>query len=134
MEDKFSRFLRGAAYKADPALPDKIWHKLVLHNRKTAKIKLAIFSFLGAISALGIIPAFVSLSGNFQRSGTYEYLSVAFSTSEAASIWKELLYSVAESLPILSIVLFFSLLFAFFISIKYAMKQVINSQLLNAQA
>lgn len=133
MEEKLSRCLREAALKMDPSLSLKIWQKLVLRNKKMAEIKLAVFSALGTISAISIIPAFNSLSSRLSQSGIYEYLSIAFSGNNFSAVWRELFYSIAESLPTLSITLSLSIIFVFFISIKYAMKQIISGQLLNRQ-
>jgi hypothetical protein len=71
---------------------------------------------------------FKILINDFTQSGFYEYLSLAFSTKGLLfSYWKEFAFSLAESLPTMSIVLSLALLFIFFLSLRYVMKQIINN-------
>ncbi len=68
------------------------------------------FSFLGSLSAfsfVGIIAALMNLVQGFTQSGFYGYVSLAFSdVTVVTTYWKELLFSLAESLPVIGLALF----------------------------
>jgi hypothetical protein len=108
-------------------LASNIWHKIVMRDRRIVRLKLYTFLLIGLTSLIGLIPAWQILSGDLARSGLYEYFSLIFSNGNSiVSYWKELTFSIAESLPTMSIALSLSLIFILFFSLKYAAKQIGN--------
>jgi hypothetical protein len=102
----------------------------VLREKHLTLIKLWSFVAMGVFSFIGLIPALKILSNDFTQSGFYEYLSLIFSSSGSIiTYWKDFLLLLAESLPVISIISLCTLIFIFFLSAKYAMKQIIKSQL-----
>jgi hypothetical protein len=129
-EQELSKVFQKASFQAEANLSENIWHSIVIREKRIAKFKLTIFSTLGALSFAGAFPIFKSLLTDFSQSGFSGYLSLIFSNFAAlASSWKELAYSLAETLPVVSILLSVSVVFVFFLSIRYVLKQIIKSQL-----
>lgn len=127
---RLSTLFKKVELQADEDLAKKIWLKIVSRNRKIIYIKITSFSLLGLFSLAGIVPAIVHLAEDFSNSGFYEYLSVAFSSNgNLASYWKELSFSLVESLPMLGVINVLLLVFILFISIKFVAKQIIKNQL-----
>lgn len=126
-EDKLTKIFQKVVYKTDPDLALSIWNTIITRNKRMTQIKLWSFSLVGIASFAGLIPAYKILLSELTQSGFYEYASLAFSdTSLLLSAWKELAFSLIESLPIMSIVFTLTLLFTIFLSMKYVVKQIIN--------
>ena len=130
MEKELTKAFHKAKYEEKSDLALNIWHNIVIQNKHITRLKLWAFSLVGFASLAGLIPAWKLLSGDLVKSGLYEYFSLIFSNGGSIiSYWKELMLSIAESLPIMSIVISLSLIFIFFLSIKFATKQIIKGQL-----
>jgi hypothetical protein len=128
MQNKLIKIFQEAKYEPESDLSENIWRKIIVRDKKMTQIKMWTFSFLGFISLAGLVPALRALSGDLAQSGFSEYFSLIFSdTSSMLSSWKELFFSLAESLPIISLISALSLLFIFFLSIKYIVKQINNN-------
>jgi len=85
------------------------------------------------VSAVGLIPAFEMLLNNLAQSGFSEYFSLIFSDGGSMlTYWKELSFSLAESLPVMSIILTLSTLFVCFLSLRYLIKQIGKNNLMSA--
>lgn len=127
MEKELTKLFHKAKYKENQNLSNNIWSVVTTRNKRITRIKLWAFSFIGFASLAGLIPAWRVLSNDLTQSGLYDYLSLVFSNNGSVlSYWKELTLSIAESLPTMSIVLSLSLVFIFFLSFKYAVKQIIK--------
>lgn len=131
MENKLSKIFQKAKYEPGPDLTQIVWSKIIARNKRTAQFKLGIFAFVGFVSCAGLVPTFEKLLADLARSGFYEYFSLIFSdTGSILSYWKELIFSLAESLPVMSTISAFTLLFICFLSLKYLMKQISKEQLI----
>ena len=127
MKNKLTAIFQKTKYESSPQLAESVWRAIVVRDQWKNKIKLWIFTLIGFLSLAGLVPAFAVLSNDLAKSGFYEYFSLIFSDSGlVASFSKELIFSLAESLPVMNIVLSLTLLFVFFLSIKYVMKQIIR--------
>lgn len=130
MEENLKNVLLQNKIAPQTGLADNIWQTIVRRQKYTARIKLLIFSLTGLLSLVGLIPALKTLLSDFAQSGFYEYLSLIFSNSGTVlTFWKELLLTLAESLPVLSIVSSFTLIFILLLSLKHIMRQIIKGQL-----
>ena len=128
MEQELIKAFKKAKYEEDTILAQNIWHSIVVRNKRNTLLRLWAFSVAGLASFMGLIPAWKALLNDLTQSGFYEYLSLAFSNgSSVSSYWKEFSLSIAEALPTMSILLSLSLIFIFFLSLKYVMKQIINN-------
>jgi hypothetical protein len=132
MQNKLTTILKQAKYWPARDLKQKVWNTIVKRNKRITQIKLWVFSLTGIASLIGIIPAFKIMLTDLTQSGFYEYLSLAFSNSNVIPAYsKELLLSISESLPTMSIILSLSLIFILFLSLKNIAKQIINNSRLS---
>jgi ABC-type sulfate transport system permease component len=128
MEERLKKVFQRATYLPKSELANDIWRKISTREKRMACFKLAVFSFLCLVSLAGLVPTLGILANNFAKSGFYEYLSLAFSGGVLISYWKELMFSLAESLPTASIMLLLGVVFVFFLSLRYVLKQIINNK------
>ena len=132
MEEKLKKILKGAKYESDSKLSISIWNTLIIREKRVILLKLWSLSFVGLASLGLLVPAFEMLFNDFAHSGFYEYFSLIFSDGGLMlSYWKELSLSLAESLPIMSIIYTLSLFFVCFLSFKYIIKQFAKEQSAN---
>ncbi len=133
MKDKLTKAFKNSAYEPNQDLERLVWGSIIKRDKRNAQFKLWAFGLVGFASLTGLIPALKILFTDMARSGFYEYFSLIFSdTRSVIFYWKELSFSLAESLPIISIVSALSLLFICFLSLKYLMKQVNRGQLISS--
>lgn len=130
MEPKLTKALQKIKYDADSDLPENIWQFIVLREKHFTLIKLWSFVVMGVFSFIGLIPVFTTLLSDLKRSGFYEYLSLAFSGSGSlVTYWRDFILLLGESLPIVSLIATLTLVFIFFLSLKYTMRQIIKGHL-----
>ena len=130
MQKNLKNAFLKAIYVPEGGLINNVWLAVVRHDRRVARFKLTILSIIGGVSLFSLIPAFKALTLDFSQSGFYDYFSLLFSNGDSiVNFWKEFLLILAESLPVLSIALFLLLIFIFFLSLKYILKQIIKGQL-----
>ena len=130
MNENLKSCLQQVEYKPDDLLTQKIWENLCTKNKNRALVKLYLFLAAIVISATSFVPVFKMLLSDFAKSGFYEYLSLAFSTNGAiTSYWKDFILSLAESLPMMSIIFTLGIVLVFFVSLRYALKQIVQGQL-----
>ncbi len=131
MKKELRKAFLNTKIEADSSLAQNIWDSIIARNKRVARFKLWAFSSVSLASLIGFIPAWHLLSNDLAQSGIYEYLSLAFSNgSSFFAYWKEFVLSIAESLPTISIALSLSLIFIFFLSLRFATKQIIRGQLI----
>jgi hypothetical protein len=128
MQGNLKRAFHKIKYEPEPSLARHICLNLVMRDKRIVNLKIYIFSFIGTISFLGLIPVLKMLISDFSRSGFYEYLTLTFSSKALFSAWKELTYSIAESLPATSLMLAFGILFIFILSLRFISKQITRGQ------
>jgi hypothetical protein len=130
MQEKLTKIFKNTKYEPGLDLNEKIWSTIAVRNKRNAQNKFWIFAFMGFSSTIGLIPVVKILLTDLSQSGFYEYSSLLFSDSAIiVSYWKELILILAESLPIMSIILTLSLVFVLFLSFRYAMKQINNNHI-----
>ncbi|MBU0612228.1 hypothetical protein KKA39_01090 [Patescibacteria group bacterium] len=124
MKENFKRALQKIKYQPEKELTEHIFRKIDLLNRDKVNLGVYLFPVIGIISLIGFIPIFKILISDFTQSGFYEYVSLAFSIEAISVSWKELAYSVAESLPTTSLILSLSIIFIFLLSLRLTLKQI----------
>jgi len=78
--------------------------RVAYERQRAARLRLAAFGTLTFVSVLMLIPAVQYVLSEFYTSGFYEYASLFFD-SLSRGYWQELLYSLADSLPSVSLLL-----------------------------
>ena len=57
-EHELLKAFQKASFQAETNLSENIWHSIVVREKRIAKVKLTIFSTLGALSFAGAFPIF----------------------------------------------------------------------------
>jgi hypothetical protein len=131
-EDNLIKIFQKAKLEPNLDLAENVWRVIILRDKRIVQFKLWVFACIGFASFAGLFPALNILLSDLSRSGLYEYLSLIFEEgSSVLSYWKELAFSLAQSLPMTSIVLTLSLIFVFFLSLRYLMRQIGKNQSMN---
>ncbi|HVZ75874.1 MAG TPA: hypothetical protein VG934_01220 [Candidatus Paceibacterota bacterium] len=90
---------------APQGLLEKTLARLSLAARRRARLSFALHGAFAAASFLALLPALAYAGQQFAASGFSSYLSLIFSDSGvAATYWRELLLSLADSLPSLALI------------------------------
>lgn len=130
MRENLKNLLQKAKYENNSNLAENVWNKLIIRNKKIARIKLTIYTSIELISVTGLIKATQKLLTDLSGSGFYEYLSILFSNGTSIfSYWKELTYSLLESLPASGITMSLGLVFIMIIGFKFIINQIIKGQI-----
>lgn len=125
MEDKIAKAIKDAKYFPTQDLPFLIKNKISIMEKREVWIKSTTLFLLASISLWGSFSTINTLLYKMSQSGFYEYLNIITSDYEIIlSFWRELAYSLAESLPTVSLLYPTSLLLIFFISTIYFFKQI----------
>jgi hypothetical protein len=125
MQEKLIEIFKKAKYEPSPSLVAVVWSGIIARDERIARIKLWLYTSVGFISLAGLIPAFKMLTNDLSQSGFYEYFSLIFSDGGSIlAYWKEFVFSLLESLPMVSIIFTFSLLFICFLSLRHLVKQI----------
>ncbi len=104
---------------------NNIISRIEFRKRKTARMKLLLFSVATLSSFASLIPAFSYAASEFGQSGIYYYTSLIFSDFNLISVfWKDLLYLFAESLPLISLTAILIAFFIFLVSLKLILKNI----------
>ncbi|MFA6324864.1 MAG: hypothetical protein WCX46_01410 [Candidatus Paceibacterota bacterium] len=126
-EENIKKAFQNLSFSPKDDLSFSILSKILKKEKRIRRIKLVGHSLLGFLSIVGFFPVFKSLFSELAKSGFYEYFSLAFSSgSNITFYWKELMLSLAESLPVVNILFSLILVFVFLLSIRYMLKQIIS--------
>ena len=104
----------------EQALFEKIMLRIMAEKKAIAiKRKIVIFSFVLAISFVGLVPAIKSAYSGFANSGFTQLFSLIFSdTTAVIGLWQNFALAILETLPINGILLAGVLAIIFFSSLK----------------
>ena len=116
MEQNIQKLFKQASYQPESRLSGDVLCFIESKSSRRIKLKRLVYLSASALSLSGSVISIVSLIDKLGRAGFYDYFSLAFSDSGVvASYWKEYILTIADSLPVVSIILSFSLLFILFI-------------------
>ena len=82
---------------------------LNIHNleKRSMILEQGLYGLVSLCSLGGLIATVLYINKIISASGTYEYISLIFSDIQALTYWRELLLSVADSLPFLGLAMLF---------------------------
>ena len=110
IEDKYKKLL-GTVNLIEPpkGLGARILERINVEEKRLVRIRTWAFGS-EAIASFGLsLWAVIYLIKSAQESGFFQYLSLIFSENGAAlAYWRELSLSLAESLPVVSFIIFFA--------------------------
>lgn len=111
MKDDLKSVFEKAVYIPYDSLSRSIYTAIRERQRRVARARLFVYSFISLLSVGALVPAGRALVQDFSQSGLYQYLSLLFSgDSMVGSYWKEFLFTLADALPVMSIMLVLALL------------------------
>lgn len=128
MEDKYKK-LFGYINLIEPpkGLQSRILAKISMEEKRFAKIKVWAFGGSTAVSFCASLWAIIYLVGSIKATGFWQYFSLIFSENGAMlAYWRELSFSLAESLPIVSLIIFLTTTCFFIWSVANVMKKDIG--------
>ena len=120
MQRKIQEILKSTQFIADKNLAGLVWLKLQRRIQLINRVKFVSYLSLSLVSVISLYVFATKLYSELNQSGFYNYTHLIFSEdiSTLISFWKEILYSVFESLPATSLMLSLGLLFVFVLSLK----------------
>ncbi len=124
MDNNLNNIFKKAIYIPENRLSNDILLAISDKDRKNAHIKLWVNSTIGVFSFVGFFPAFKLLLSDFAQSGFYQYLSLVFSDGHITSYWKEIILSITESIPMISLTLSLALVFIFILSLRFIARNI----------
>jgi len=130
VEKNLQKLFKQSLYQPESRLSNDIWRVIENKNIKISKYKKFGYLSISILSLFGSIFSIKTLIEQSSRFGFYDYLSLAFSDSGViATYWKEYILTLANSLPVVSAIFSFALLFVLFVSIRRASFQFKNKLL-----
>ncbi len=95
---------------------EKRIHRL---EKRAYRMSLALFGSTFVLSSLALIPSLAYLTQEFSRSSFGQYLTLLSSDGDVMLMyWKELAFSLAESLPLAGVTLVLTVTFVLLYSLK----------------
>jgi hypothetical protein len=92
-------------------LEERVLIRLDQEQRRQVRRELLVFSLVDALALGGLFASFIYLSSVLTQSGFGRYLSLIFSDNNLLAVyWQELAISLAESLPVLGLIAFLSVM------------------------
>ena len=130
MDEKLKKAFSSFRHEPERDLSENIWRAIITREQRLARLRLWIFSLIGLTSLTGFVFVSKALVGDLVQSSFYEYLSLAFSNIGSVSfMWRELSLTLAESLPMVSIILSLTLVLVFLSSMRLTIRQISRDQL-----
>ncbi|MES2409770.1 MAG: hypothetical protein V4509_05745 [Patescibacteria group bacterium] len=119
-------------YIVPEGLGRSIVARIQILEHKRSKQRMFFFGIFSIASFAGLLVSFKALWTNLQTSGTYEYISLIISSpSDATAIWKEISFSILESIPFITLSIFLTLIITFIISSLKTVESI-DSKLITA--
>lgn len=111
-------------------LPEGLSARVMLgvkrEERKIVVKNTILFSVLFVGSALAFVPVFKILKQDLIQSGFLDFLSLLVSDPGSMfNIWKEFILSLLESLPVVSVMMFITVMLVFFGSLRFVVRDLI---------
>lgn len=89
------------------------------------KQRLAFFSVGLAVSSIALLPAFKLVQAGFEESGFNQFLSLLASDGAMMAVyWKNFLFTLLESAPVMSMFVFLFVVWIFLQSLKFLARDI----------
>jgi len=127
MQDDFHQLFSRITRPIPPAdLLAKIMQRVNrLQRVQSLRWRIGFFATATMASLVAFVPAYQNVHTAFVESGFMSFFSLAFSDLGAtASHWQSVSFALAESFPVIGIVMLLSVVLVFLESLKYFMRNV----------
>ena len=116
MEQDLQKLFKKAVYHPECRLSDDVCRAILAKRKKIIRRNTSIYVLLIVSSLSGSILSIRDLITESSKLGFYKYLSLVFSDGGViATYWKEYMLTLADSLPVMNLIVSFALLFVLFI-------------------
>jgi hypothetical protein len=107
-------------------LLDKVILRVSLERQpRTTKARIVVFGALSLFSLAAFVPAWSELQSELSQSGFLHFASLLFSDLHAVAVyWREFMFSLLESLPVLGVVAVLGAAFVLISSLKLLIHDV----------
>lgn len=121
MEQDLQKLFKKAVYHPECRLSDDVCCAILAKRKNIIRRNTSVYVLLIVSSLSGSIFSIRDLITESSKLGFYKYLSLVFSDGGViATYWKEYMLTLADSLPVMNLIVSFALLFVLFISLKKA--------------
>ncbi|MFA7685509.1 MAG: hypothetical protein WCX95_01775 [Candidatus Gracilibacteria bacterium] len=104
-------------------LQGKILDRIAGAKMRRVRVILTAFSLIIVVGIASIVPALQYVSQSFSKSGFYSYFSLIFSDGGSiVAYWQEFLLSLADTLPVMGIIVLFSIIFMVLLALRFVAK------------
>lgn len=125
--DRFGKIISGLELRAPAGLLEKILFSIVRRERRSAILKLAVYSSASAFVAFLFISSLSAANAAFYQNGTSQLFSLIFSDFQSIlANWNYFALSLVESLPVLPVIYLLLSVLAFSVLISLAVANVRN--------
>lgn len=109
-------------------LLDRILSRIALERRlQRAKHRLVVFSIALLISIISFLPAFKLAQTSLRESGFSQFLSLLTTDWSIIMVyWQSFIFSLLESLPVISLAIFVAVIYIFALSLKFLTQDLKN--------
>jgi hypothetical protein len=110
------------------SLFDRVMQKIRQEKaRQILRRRIWVFSLGLGGSLIAIAPVSMALKAGFIESGFFQFVALIFSDFETVSnVWPSYVFSLLETLPVMSLVIFFVVLLILAESLKYLTKATLS--------
>jgi len=125
MDSEIKKIFQNILVNPENHLSKEIWRSLVARENKKHLTKTIIYFSTVLVSLILLVPSILNLIDKFSLGGFSEYASLIFTDgSIIITYWKEFIFSILNSIPLMSFVLCSGLLLVLFVSIKKIIGQI----------
>lgn len=89
--------------KVPTGLRSRILEGILQAEKRIARLYLLTSGTISIMAIVGLVVSITYVAQSLAQSGTYEYVSILFSSGGLTLYWKELAYSILETAPILAV-------------------------------
>ncbi len=113
-----------------PALPEGLFSKIMQRINQERRLsvlkrKLAVVSFMTTCSLVAFVPIFNMAQAEFSQSGFFQFFSLIFSDfGTIITQWQSFIFTLLESLPLISITALLAVIFVFLLSLKILTRNI----------
>lgn len=118
------------AYIESSEPPENLFGKIMQRINQERRLsvlkrKLAIVSFAATCSLAAFVPVFKMAQAEFSQSGFFQFFSLIFSDfGTIITQWQSFVFTLLESLPLVSITALLAVIFVFLLSLKILARNI----------
>lgn len=131
MQDKLQKIFSEARFIPVSNLNDLMWQRVERKIKLITRVRLSFYSATMVLSVVSLYNSLPIIYSEISSSWFGSFASLIFSESldNLAVVWKDILYVLVESLPVMSLITLCGIMFVFTLSLRGAL--IYRRKLLN---